>query len=193
MITGLLVSVTCGLTVCSCAVFSAGRRQQINPLGQQAPPGAAVLPQVVHFNFPVVQNISATSVFLSVNPYEHAKLHPKCFFFFFPHLPSELWKSTLTPQDSKSSMRTRQLSGSLRTRRAEPTCSTEKPAGGVLRKSSTGVTSSRRRDTLLTVMAEALFAALFPLVMSTDVAKGLQLRVDPKPSSYKYSRKEHFR
>lgn len=81
MITGILVSVTCGLTVCSCAVFSAGRRQQINPLGQQAPPGAAVLPQVVHFNFPVVQNISSISFFKSVNPYEHAKVHPKCFFF----------------------------------------------------------------------------------------------------------------
>lgn len=39
----------------------------------------------------------------------------------------------------------------------------------------------------------ALFAALLPLVMSTDVTKGLQLRVEPKPSSYKYLRKEHFR
>lgn len=39
----------------------------------------------------------------------------------------------------------------------------------------------------------ALFAALLPPVLSTDVTKGLQLRVDPKPSSYKYSRKEHFR
>lgn len=124
------------------------RNQQIDPLGQQAAPGGAVLPKVPQFYLPVVK---ITSVH---------KLLSKKVCWKLPHRPRELQKSTFLPQQWRSSMSTKLRSGSLWTRHPEARSSTVKPSGGFPRNSSSGVTVTLLRFIFSTIMATLFFLLL---------------------------------
>lgn len=88
-----------------------------------------------------------------------------------PHRPRELQKNTFLPQQRRSSMSTRQRSGSLWTRHPEARSSTVKPSGGVLRNSSSGVTVTLLRFIFSTIRATLFFLLLsvlqsFPVTIS---------------------------
>lgn len=108
----------------------------------------------------------------------------------WPHRPREPQKNTLLPQELRPSMRTRLRSGSLWTRTPEARSSRLKPSGSFLRNSSSGVTVTLFRSTLLGAISSAFRPAELTktgleLQWSTDRWRYILLIVRLPVASYK--------
>lgn len=126
----------------------------------------------------------AISFSCSQNQFNAQTVAQECVSFNFPHRPSELWKNTFLPQQSRSSMRTKLRAGSLWTRYPEATTSTAKPSGGFPRNSSSGVTVTLLWYILLIVMLSLSFPLLS--VMQRSLLTILELQFNSRQMiSYK--------
>lgn len=112
------------------------------------------------------------------NQFSPQTLAQECVSFYFSHRPSELWKNTFLPQQSRSSIRTKFRAGSIWIWYPEARTFTAKPSGGLPRNSSSGVTVTLLWFILLIVML-SLFSPLLP-VMQRSVLTPLELQLNSR-------------